>query len=37
VQNPGLEVADFLAVRPEHRGDDDGVDGTEPVLSGNQQ
>jgi hypothetical protein len=24
VQSPGIEVADFLAVRPEHRGDDDG-------------
>jgi hypothetical protein len=25
VQSPGIEVADFLAVRPEHRGDDDGA------------
>jgi hypothetical protein len=23
VQSPGIEVADFLAVRPEYRGDDD--------------
>jgi hypothetical protein len=25
VQSPGIEVADYLAVRPEHRGDDDGA------------
>jgi hypothetical protein len=25
VQSPGIKVADFLAVRPEHRGDDDGA------------
>jgi hypothetical protein len=25
VQSPGIEVADFLAVRPEHRGGDDGA------------
>jgi hypothetical protein len=25
VQSLGIEVADFLAVRPEERGDDDGV------------
>jgi hypothetical protein len=25
VQSPGIEVADFLAVRPEQRGNDDGV------------
>src|SRR6516164_3254189 len=25
VQSPGIEVADFLAVRSEHRGDDDGA------------
>jgi hypothetical protein len=24
VQSPRIEVADFLAVRPEHRGNDDG-------------
>jgi len=23
-QSPGIKVADFLAVRPEHRGNDDG-------------
>jgi hypothetical protein len=27
VQSAGIEVADFLAVRPEHRGDDDGAFG----------
>jgi len=25
VQSPGIEVADLLAARPEHRGNDDGT------------
>jgi hypothetical protein len=25
VQSPGIEAADFLAVKPEHRGNDDGA------------